>query len=132
MSYEENSGVFSRRKDYEQRVPVATLPLPKRVAKEEEQPKRRAAKKKSSQKKEQPKKRAAKEGGGKPRPYGKLCRDFFSDQLVPNFVVHSLLGDQKLVMNFFFAVRDQFPTIGSPQVAEHFPLNEPRSPRNHR
>ena len=34
-------------------------------------------------------------------------------------------------MDFFFAVCDQFPTIGSPQVAEHFPLNEPRSPRNH-
>jgi len=32
MSYEENSGVFSRRKDYEQRVPIATLPLPTHVA----------------------------------------------------------------------------------------------------
>ena len=28
MSDEENSGVFSRRKDYERRVPVATIPLP--------------------------------------------------------------------------------------------------------
>ena len=28
MSDEENSGVFSRRKDYERRVPVAILPLP--------------------------------------------------------------------------------------------------------
>ena len=28
MSDEENSGVFSRRNDYERRVPVATLPLP--------------------------------------------------------------------------------------------------------
>ena len=28
MSDEESSGVFSRRKDYERRVPVATLPLP--------------------------------------------------------------------------------------------------------
>ena len=28
MSDEENSGVFSRRKDYERRVPVANLPLP--------------------------------------------------------------------------------------------------------
>ena len=95
----------------------------RRAAKGEEQPKRRAAKKKSSQKKEQPKKRAAKEGGGKPRPYGKLCRDFFTDQFVPNLVVHSLLRDQKLVMNFFFAARNQFSTVGRPQVAEHFPLN---------
>ena len=28
MSDEENSGVFSRRKDYERRVPVTILPLP--------------------------------------------------------------------------------------------------------
>ena len=28
MSDEENSGIFSRRKDHERRVPVATLPLP--------------------------------------------------------------------------------------------------------
>ena len=28
MSDEENSGVFSRRKDNERRVPVATIPLP--------------------------------------------------------------------------------------------------------
>ena len=29
MSVEENSGIFSRRKDYERRVPVAILPLPR-------------------------------------------------------------------------------------------------------
>ena len=87
---------------------------------------RKAVKEKSSQieeDKDKMKRRAAKEGGGKPRPYGKLCRDFFTDQFVPNLVVHSLLRHQKLVMNFFFAARNQFPTIGSPQVAEHFPLN---------
>ena len=31
MSDEKNSGVFSRRKDYERRVPVAILPLPEKV-----------------------------------------------------------------------------------------------------